>query len=197
MRNCEYIRTPPLFQSRVSGVGGSLSPEVLQRLMAGEDLGIPGAVARTPSTLSDELVSQMFKATGGGTVTQKVLTPEEIAQQEEIIAKNRAAAEAEQKKIQNTIEAAKKWQTSTSIATVKVVRDDGSANGSVVYFDVYGYNKENGQLWVKDPIEGRLVLAHESVFKNSPEWQAAKASIGKSSGSALPLLLGAAYLLLS
>ena len=195
-RAVDTVGLHPMFRGRVSGVGG-----ILDTINPPADLGNIGTIVRQkdvtplpgPKTLSDDLISQMFKTTGGGPVTQKVLTPEEIAQQEEIIAKNRAAREAEEKKVQDIIAAAKKWQTTSPIATVKVVRTDGS----VVSFDVYGYNKENGQVWLKDPTTGQIGLGHESVFKDSPEWQAAKANLGKSSGSALPLLLGAAYLLLS
>lgn len=176
-RAVDTIGMHPMFYGRVSGVGSQT----------------PGGPSPYDPIPGDALIMQMFKTTGGGPITKKVLTPEEIAQQEEIIARNRAAREAEEKKVQDIIAAAKKWQTATSIATVKVVRSDGS----VVSLDVYGYNKENGQVWVKDPISGQIGLGHESVFKNSPEWQASKASFGKSSGLPLPLLIGAAFLLLS
>ena len=168
-RAVDTVGMDPMFYGRVSGVGSQM----------------PG------TSINDDLIMQMFKTTGGGPVTKKVLTPEEIAQQEEIIARNRAARETEEKRVQDIIAAAKKWQTTTPIATVKVVRSDGS----VVSFDVYGYNKENGQVWLKDPISGQIGLGHESVFKNSPEWESAKANAGKS--SALPLLIGAAFLLLA
>ena len=167
-----------MFQSRVMGVGS-------QR---------PGDPQFGPPRVSDAALEQMFKLTGGGPITKKILTPEEIAQQDAIIEKNRSAQVAEDKRIQDIIEAAKKWRSTSPIASVKTVRSDGS----IVTLDVYGYNKESGLVWIKDPVSGQIGLGSESNFKNSPEWVAAKASLGKSSGGfSLPLLLGAAYLLLS
>lgn len=181
-RAVNSVGIDPMFRGRIAGVGGILNDI---QIVSG-NTGVVGT-----KIISDDLMSAMFKSTGGGTVEKKVLTPEEIAQMEAVAAKQRAESAAEEKRIQDIIAAAKRWQTTSPIATVKVVRTDGA----VVSLDIYGYDKESGRVWVKDPISGQIGLAHESMFKDSPEWQAAKSSIGKS--SALPLLLGAAFLLLS
>jgi hypothetical protein len=101
------------------------------------------------------------------------------------------AAETKQK-----LEAAKSWRSNTPIASWTAK----SPSGNPSTINVYGYNKDLGAVWVDEgpnaSAENSILVSEAVLASKSPEWVAAKASLGKS-GSALPLLLGAAYLLLS
>ena len=98
---------------------------------------------------------------------------------------------------------AEKWRSNTPIATITALRQEG-VPGVVDVYKVFGYNRDLGLVWLADgenskATDSQLVPEFKMAAK-FPEWVAAKASLGKSSGggsAALPLLLGAAYLLLS
>ena len=95
---------------------------------------------------------------------------------------------------------AQSWRSNTPIASWTTT----NPSGVVRTINVYGYNKEIGYVWLAEGPSSSAAnsqLYPEFVLASkSPEWVAAKASLGKSSGggsAALPLLLGAAYLLLA
>ena len=98
---------------------------------------------------------------------------------------------------------AEKWRSNTPIATITALRQEG-VPGVVDVYKVFGYNRDLGLVWLADgenskAADSQLVPEFKMAAK-FPEWVAAKASLGKSSGggsAALPLLLGAAYLLLA
>jgi hypothetical protein len=101
------------------------------------------------------------------------------------------------------IKDAEKWRSNTPIATITALRQEG-VPGVVDVYKVFGYNKELGLVWLTEgenskATDSQLVPEFKMAAK-FPEWVAAKASLGKSSAggsAALPLLLGAAYLLLA
>jgi hypothetical protein len=100
---------------------------------------------------------------------------------------------------EKAIKEAQSWRSNTPIASWT----SANASGVARTINVYGYNKEIGYVWLAEGPSSSA--ANSQLFPEfvlaakSPEWVAAKASLGSSSGggSALPLLLGAAYLLLS
>jgi len=100
---------------------------------------------------------------------------------------------------QKAVKDAQSWRSNTPIASWT----SANASGVARTINVYGYNKEIGYVWLAEGPNSSA--ANSQLFPEfvlaakSPEWVAAKASLGSSSGggSALPLLLGAAYLLLA
>jgi len=107
---------------------------------------------------------------------------------------------------QKRLKDAEKWRSNTPIVSFTAT----DASGIARTINVYGYNKELGDVWVdKGPNSSAAnsqLLPEYILALKVPEWVAAKASLGNSSGggssggsggSALPLLLGAAYLLLT
>jgi hypothetical protein len=110
------------------------------------------------------------------------------------VARGREAALESERQIKD----AEKWRSNTPIATITALRQEG-VPGVVNVYKVFGYNRDLGLVWLADgenskATDSQLVPEFKMAAK-FPEWVAAKASLGKS--SALPLLLGAAYLLLS
>ena len=101
---------------------------------------------------------------------------------------------------EKVIKEAQSWKSNTPI----VSWTSPNASGVARTFNVYGYNKDIGYVWLAEGPSSSAAnsqLIPEFVLAAKfPEWVTAKASLGKSSGggsAALPLLLGAAYLLLS
>ena len=96
---------------------------------------------------------------------------------------------------QKKLKDAESWRSNTPIASWSAASPSGNMN----VIKVFGYNKELGAVWINEGENSRAadsMLASDAVLSAKfPEWVAAKASLGKS--SALPILLGAAYLLLS
>ena len=101
---------------------------------------------------------------------------------------------------EKVIKEAQSWKSNTPI----VSWTSPNASGVARTFNVYGYNKDIGYVWFAEGPSSSAAnsqLIPEFVLAAKfPEWVTAKASLGKSSGggsAALPLLLGAAYLLLA
>ena len=100
---------------------------------------------------------------------------------------------------------AEKWRSNTPIVSFT----SPNASGVPRTLNVYGYNKELGYVWFGEgpnsSAANSQLIPEIFLAARFPEWVAAKASLGKSSGggsasggsAALPILLGAAYLLLS
>jgi hypothetical protein len=112
------------------------------------------------------------------------------------VARGREAALESERQIKD----AEKWRLNTPITSWT----SPNASGVARTINVYGYNKEIGYVWIAEGPSSSAAnsqLFPEYVLASKfPEWVAAKASLGKSSGggsAALPLLLGAAYLLLA
>jgi hypothetical protein len=157
MRNCNYIGNPPMFRSRVQGVGDLFS------------------------TISD-MANKMS---------------EDAAKQAEADKKAKAILDQE-----------KTWRTSSPIFTFTGTTYMFEVGPVKAAYAIYGYNKQKGLVWMSVD-GGEVMLRPESELADFPEWQAAKNSLqstvstpspaptAKPTGSALPLLLGAAYLLLS
>jgi hypothetical protein len=104
--------------------------------------------------------------------------------------KQKEAADA-QKKLKD----AESWRSNTPIASWSAASPSGNMN----VIKVFGYNKELGAVWINEGENSRavdsMIVSDAALSAKSPEWVAAKASLGKS--SALPLLIGAALLLFS
>lgn len=107
------------------------------------------------------------------------------------VARGREAALESERLIKD----AEKWRSNTPIVSFT----SPNAFGVARTFNVYGYNKETGYVWLAEgpsssaansQLYPELVLA--SKF---PEWVAWKS--GSTSALPLPLLIGAAYLLLA
>jgi hypothetical protein len=108
---------------------------------------------------------------------------------------------------QKRLKDAEKWRSNTPIVSFT----SPNASGVARTINVYGYNKELGDVWVDEgpnsSAANSQLLPEFILAAKVPEWVAAKESLYKSSGggsgggsdggSALPLLLGAAYLLFS
>jgi hypothetical protein len=98
---------------------------------------------------------------------------------------------------QKKLKDAESWRSNTPIASWSAASPSGNMN----VIKVFGYNKELGAVWINEGENSRAadsMLASDAVLSAKfPEWVAAKASLGKSSAFTLPLILGAAYLLLS
>jgi len=96
---------------------------------------------------------------------------------------------------QKKLKDAESWRSNTPIASWSAASPSGNMN----VIKVFGYNKELGAVWVNEGVNSRadssMLVSDAALSAKSPDWIAAKASLGKS--SALPLLLGAAYLLLA
>jgi len=114
------------------------------------------------------------------------------------VARGRELALESEKMLKN----AEKWRSNTPIATITALSKEGTP-GVVGVYKVFGYNRDLGLVWLADgenskATDSQLVPEFKMAAK-FPEWVAAKASLGNSSGggSALPLLVGAAYLLLA
>ena len=112
------------------------------------------------------------------------------------VARGREAALESEKIVKD----AQSWRSNTPIASWT----SPNASGVARTINVYGYNKEIGYVWIAEGPSSSAAnsqLFPEYVLASKfPEWVAAKASLGKSSGggsAALPLLLGAAYFLLA
>lgn len=107
------------------------------------------------------------------------------------LAKKQQEEAARQKKLED----AKSWRQSTPIVTLSTKAPSGEARE----FKVFGWNKELGLVWVDEgpraSAENSMLLQEAILASKSPEWVAWKSRSG--TGSALPLLLGVAYLLFS
>lgn len=106
---------------------------------------------------------------------------------------------------QKRVKDAEKWRSNTPIVSFT----SPNASGADRTFNVYGYNKELGDVWVAEgpnsSAANSQLIPEFILAAKVPEWVAAKASLGNSAGgesagggsAALPIILGAAYLLLS
>jgi len=120
-----------------------------------------------------------------------------------------AAKQADEaKKAKAALDAEMTWRSSTPILTFTTVEHMFEIGPVKLTYSIYGYNKSKGLVWFSVN-GGDVLLRPELELSNIPEWNAAKNSLpsivaaptpsagAKPTGSALPLLLGAAYLLLS
>jgi hypothetical protein len=96
---------------------------------------------------------------------------------------------------QKKLKDAESWRSNTPIFSWTTT----SPSGDPRTVKVYGYNKELKAVWLAEGPSanaGNSMLISEAVLASkSPEWVAWKS--GSTSGLPLPLLLGAAYLLLA
>lgn len=114
----------------------------------------------------------------------------------------------EANKAKAALDAEMSWRSSTPILTFSTVEYMFEIGPVKLNYSIYGYNKSKGLVWFSVN-GGDVLLRPETELSNIAEWNAAKNSLpstastpttpagAKPSGSALPLLLGAAYLLLS
>lgn len=114
----------------------------------------------------------------------------------------------EAKKAKAALDAEMTWRSSTPILTFTTVEHMFEIGPVKLNYSIYGYNKSKGLVWFSVN-GGDVMLRPESDLSNIAEWNAAKNSLpstvavptpsagAKPTGSALPLLIGAAYLLLS
>ena len=167
MRNCNYIGNPSMFQSRVNGVG-SQRPFTQSELV---DLCKRGSMY-CPDTVR---ASVCHPDSPAGTCQPVDWDPGD-----------------DEKRLKE----AQSWRSNTPIASWTAM----SPSGEPREIKVYGYNKAIGYVWLA---EGPNASAANSqlypefvLASKSPEWVALKESLGTSK-SALPLLIGAAFLLLS
>lgn len=120
-----------------------------------------------------------------------------------------AAKQAEEaKKAKAALDAEMSWRSSTPILTFTTVEYMFEIGPVKLNYSIYGYNKSKGLVWFSVN-GGDVMLRPESDLSNIAEWNAAKNSLpsttivptpaagAKATGSALPIILGAAYLLLS
>jgi len=171
VRNCECVGIPSLFQSRVMGVGKSADGDVTFE----KELSLTDIVNRIK-------VPNPNPTPGTG-----VAGPDDS----EWFAKKQKEAADAQKKLKD----AESWRSNTPIASWSAASPSGNMN----VIKVFGYNKELGAVWINEGENSRavdsMIVSDAALSAKSPEWVAAKASLGKS--SALPLLIGAALLLFS
>ena len=110
------------------------------------------------------------------------------------VKKQKEAADA-QNEAQKKLKDAESWRSITPIFSWTTT----SPSGDPRTVKVYGYNKELKAVWVAEgpsASAGNSMLISEAFLASkSPEWVAWKS--GSTSGLPLPLLLGAAYLLLA
>jgi len=180
MRLCEYVGIPSQFQGRVDGVGkiadGDVTfekelslTEIVNRIkVPNPNTGIAGPRIKVPNPNTG--------VAGPDPDIMDVLKQRELESQK-------------------AVKDAQSWRSNTPIASWT----SANASGVARTINVYGYNKEIGYVWLAEGPSSSAAnsqLFPEFVLAAKfPEWVAAKASLGKS--SALPLLLGAAYLLLA
>ena len=171
MRNCECIGIPSMFQGRVMGVGKSADGDVTFE----KELSLTEIVNR---------IKVPNPNTGVAGPDADVM---DVLKQRQLDA---------QKKFKD----AETWRSNTPIASWSAAAPSGNMN----VIKVFGYNKELGAVWINEGENSRsvdsMLVSDAALSAKSPEWVAAKASLGNSSGggsAALPLLLGAAYLLLA
>lgn len=116
----------------------------------------------------------------------------EKAESDDSFARYQQEAAARQKKVDD----AKAWRSNTPIFSWTTTAPSGEPRTA----KVYGYNKELKAVWIAEgpnaSPENSMLFSEEVLASKSPEWVAWKSSSG-STTSALPLLLGAAFLLLS
>ena len=116
----------------------------------------------------------------------------EKAESDASFAKYQQETAARQKKIKD----AELWRSNTPIFSWTAT----SPSGGPRTIKVFGYNKELKAVWLAEgpnaSAENSELFSEEALAAKSPEWVAWKSSSG-TPGSALPLLLGAAYLLLA
>ena len=128
--------------------------------------------------------------------TQEQYAAEKAQSDDWFVKKQKETADA-QKEAQKKLKDAESWRSNTPIASWSAASPSGNMN----VIKVFGYNKELGAVWVNEGVNSRAVdsmLASDAALSSQfPQWVAAKASLGKSSGVSLPLILGAAYLLFS
>jgi hypothetical protein len=174
VRTCEYIGIPSLFQGRVDGVGKSADGDVTFE----KELSLTDIVNRIKVPNANTGVPNPNTGIAGPKTNDW------------FVKKQKEAADA-QKKLKD----AESWRSNTPIASWSAAAPSGNMN----VIKVFGYNKELGAVWINEGENSRavdsMIVSDAALSAKSPEWVAAKASLGKS--SALPILLGAAYLLLS
>lgn len=246
MRNCEYIGTPAMFQSRVMGVG-----TLVARLDDGTETtfypagkkyqftsrpseivfenGVPKIVEGQPSlaVMYDLQVTVKDYVLGSGKVKHTdwgkglypgfnptpnwVTIPEEqfVAMYPEWVDIRNAKFGGStigkfEMESQKRLKDAEKWRSNTPIVSFTTP----NASGVARTINVYGYNKELGEVWFDEgpnsSAANSQLIPEIFLAAKIPEWVAAKESLYKSSGGgsgggsvSLPLLLGAAYLLLA
>jgi len=178
MRLCEYVGIPSQFQGRVDGVGDVSFEKIIsltEKYGTNPNPGIGGYRAQVCHPKSPT-----------GTCKPVDWNPDadvmDVLKQREL-------------ESQKAVKDAQSWRSNTPIASWT----SANASGVARTINVYGYNKEIGYVWLAEGPSSSAAnsqLFPEFVLAAKfPEWVAAKASLGKS--SALPLLLGAAYLLLA
>lgn len=174
MRNCECIGIPSLFQGRVMGVGKS----------ADGDVTFEKELSLTEILNGIKIKPDYIPGTG-------VNAPEA---EDWFVKKQKEAADA-QNEAQKKLKDAESWRSNTPIFSWTTT----SPSGDPRTVKVYGYNKELKAVWLAEGPSanaGNSMLISEAVLASkSPEWVAWKS--GSTSGLPLPLLLGAAYLLLA
>lgn len=194
MRHFEYIGIPSQFQGRVEGVGSQRpgDPGPYGDIMADLVKGQRACIGPDCQMDGGSRIAVCHPESPTGTCKPVDWNPDWVA-------KGRELALESERQIKN----AEKWRSNTPIATITALRQEG-VPGVVDVYKVFGYNRDLGLVWLADgenskATDSQLVPEFKMAAK-FPEWVAAKASLGKSSagGSAvLPLLLGAAYLLLA
>lgn len=186
MRLCEYVGIPSLFQGRVSGVG-SIEPGGRSPYDPPPGKSADGDVTFKKEVSLTEILNGI-KVPNPNTGVAGPKTDDSFEKYQ------KQAADA-QKEAQKKLKDAESWRSNTPIASWTTT----NPSGVVRTINVYGYNKEIGYVWLAEgpsssaansQLYPELVLASKS-----PEWVAWKS--GSTSGFPLPLLLGAAYLLLA
>ena len=192
MRNCEYVGIPSLFQGRVQGVGDVRfsTPEEEARLQ-GEMSKLKDEIARILKNDGTTRLAVCHPKSPTGTCKPVDWNPDVDAEIDASFAKYQQEAAARQKKVDEM----KSWRSNTPIASWT----SPNASGVARTINVYGYNKEIGYVWLAEGPSSSAAnsqLFPEYVLASKfPEWVAWKS--GSTSGLPLPLLLGAAYLLLA
>lgn len=174
MRLCEYVGIPSLFQGRVMGVGS-------QRAIADGDVTFE-------KELSFIEIVNRIKVPNANTGVAGPKTDDSFEKYQ------KESANA-QKEAQKKLKDAESWRSNTPIFSWTTT----SPSGDPRTVKVYGYNKELKAVWVAEgpsaSAVNSMLISEAFLASKSPEWVAWKS--GSTSGLPLPLLLGAAYLLLA